>query len=154
MPTNTTNIPTIEALKNLLQRGEVGTQADIKQALAKQGIVVNQSKISRLLRKVGAIKMVNEHGEAIYSLAREPLPPSSDSPLAQLILNISANEVMIVIRTNPGSASLIAHLLDRQYQELQILGTVAGDDTVFVVPQSTQSIPEVMVGIRELLGTR
>lgn len=141
----------IDAIKALLQAGAVSTQEDIKQALAKQGIVVNQSKISRLLRKINAVKMVNDQGDAVYSLTREPLPPSTNSRLARLILDISANEVMIVIRTNPGSASVIAHLLDHQYQELQVLGTVAGDDTLFVVPKSTQQIPQVLAAIKKLL---
>lgn len=142
----------VTALKRLLQTGDVSTQEDIKQALAAQGIIVNQSKISRLLRKVGAIKMVNDQGEAIYSLARDPLPPSTDSPLTGLVLEIDANEVMIVIRTTPGSASIIAHLLDRHSLDLQILGTVAGDDTLFIVPKSVQVIAKLLEDIKKVLG--
>lgn len=150
----TTHLTTIiTALKHLLQTGEVSTQEEIRHSLAAQGILVNQSKISRLLRKIGAVKTVNDQGEIIYSLGSTPPTPSTSSSLAHLILDISANEVMIVIHTTPGSASIIAHLLDRHYATLNILGTVAGDDTLFVVPKSTLIIPQILQAIKDLMNS-
>lgn len=144
------NLSLVEAVKKLLANGHATTQENIRQSLAEQGIVVNQSKISRLLRKLGAVKMFNQQ-EAVYSLPLEPLLPSH-SPLGQLVLDIVANETMLVIRTNPGSASLVARLLDHHYQALQILGTLAGDDTLFVVPKSIKLLKKVSADIRKLLG--
>jgi len=151
-PLSKSNISVVDAVKNLLANGNITTQENIRLSLSKQGIVVNQSKISRLLRKLGAVKMFNHQKEAVYSLPLEPLPPPQYSPLGQLVLNIMANETMIVIRTNPGSASLIARLLDHHYQELQILGTLAGDDTLFVVPKSIKTLKKLTVSIKKLLG--
>jgi len=148
-----TNAAIIEAVKHLLANGTATTQENICLSLSKQGFSVNQSKISRLLRKLGAAKMLNPQKEAVYSLPVEPLPPPQYSPLGQLVLNIAANETLIVIRTNPGSASLIASLLDHQYQELQILGTLAGDDTLFVVPKSIKHIKKLLENIKDLLAT-
>jgi transcriptional regulator of arginine metabolism len=146
------NISVVDAVKNLLVSGSATTQEDICLSLAKRGILVNQSKISRLLRKLGAVKMLNHQQEAIYSLPLEPLLPPQHSQLGQLVLDITANETMIVIRTDPGSASLIARLLDHHYQELQILGTLAGDDTLFVVPKSIKTLKKLMVSIKKVLG--
>lgn len=141
----------LDALKTLLLSGTVSTQEEIKQAMQQQGFPINQSKISRLLRRLGAIKVTNQQGESSYSLPREPLPPSAQSSLAQLIVDIAANETLIIIRTNPGSASLIAALLDRQATELGVLGTVAGDDTLFVVPKSIRTIQQTLEAIKKRL---
>jgi transcriptional regulator of arginine metabolism len=141
-----------EAVKNLLSNGGAGTQDQLIQTLADQGVHTTQPTLSRLLRKLGAVKMINAQGEAVYSLAREPLPPPTHAPLSQLVIEITANESMIVIHTNPGSASLIARVLDHHAPALQILGTLAGDDTLFVVPKSTRHIPTVVDAIREQLA--
>ena len=141
----------ILAIKDLLLEGSVGTQEEIIHALRERGISINQSKVSRLLRRVGAVKISNERGESSYSLHREPLPPSTESSLARLIVDVVANETMIVIHTNPGSASLIARLLDYQTQELAILGTVAGDDTLLVVPKSTRHIKISLAAVKKRL---
>src|SRR5262249_31224642 len=94
-----------EALKSILMSDSVGTQGEIKLALDELGYEVNQSKISRLLRKLGAVKMTNEHKQIVYSLPLEPAPPASKTILSQLIISIKTNETLIVIHTNPGSAS-------------------------------------------------
>lgn len=145
------NTSIMDAIKNLLANGNVTTQENIRISLAKQNIVINQSKISRLLRKIGVVKMFNNQKEAIYALPLEPLPPPQHSPLGQLMLDIVANETMIVIRTNPGSASLIARLLDHHYQALKILGTLAGDDTLFVVPKSIKNLKKLTMAIEKLV---
>jgi transcriptional regulator of arginine metabolism len=141
----------MEALKKLLIAGTASTQDEIKHALFKQGITINQSKISRLLRKMGAVKITNEQGESLYSLPRNLAPRTTQSSLSQLIIDIVANEALIIIHTNPGSASLIGGLLDHQIQDLGILGTVAGDDTVFVVPKSIHHIQEALQAIKKRL---
>lgn len=142
----------IEALKLILLSGKVSTQDDIKLALEHEGYEVNQSKISRLLRKLGAVKTSNERKQFVYSLQREPAPPTSKNILSQLIISITVNEALIVIHTNPGSASLIGRLLDHNRQELNILGTVAGDDTVFIAPKSIKQIAKTLRAMTSFLA--
>lgn len=121
-------------------------------ALQKKGFDVNQSKISRLLRKLTAIKIKNERGETVYALPKEPAPPSAKSPLIHLILNIAANENLVVIQTSPGSASLIARLIDYHERESTILATLAGDDTIFVAPKSIKDIEKTLTEVKRLLA--
>lgn len=141
----------IGALRTLLMGREAGTQEDICIALEKKGYEINQSKVSRLLRKIGAIKVVNAKGQTIYSLAREPAPPSMDTPLRELILDVVANETLIVIFTSPGSASMVARVLDYVQVSTQILGTIAGDDTIFIAPKSIKEIQKLQQEIKALL---
>lgn len=140
-----------EALKAILLSDSVGTQDEIRLALEKLGYEVNQSKISRLLRKLGAIKTSNEHNEIIYTLPLEPVPSATKDILSQLIISIKTNESLIIIQTNPGSASLIGRLLDHNRDELNILGTVAGDDTIFIAPRSVKEIKDTVEVVKEFL---
>lgn len=142
----------IDALKQILLSGDAGTQEEIVNSLLQKGYDVNQSKISRLLRKIGAVKVTNEHKLIVYTLPLEPAPPTSKNILSQLITNISYNEVTIVIHANPGSASLIARLLDHHRQELNILGTVAGDDTLFITPTSIKEIKATVNAIKTFIS--
>jgi transcriptional regulator of arginine metabolism len=142
----------LTSLTTILQAGTAGTQDEIKKALEKQGHEVNQSKISRALRKMGAIKIMNEQRQIIYALPKEPALPHSKNVLSQLIVSIDANEHLIVISTNPGSASLIARFLDHHRTELNILGTVAGDDALFVAPKSVKQLADTVRLIHSFLG--
>jgi len=66
------------------------------------------------------------------------------------VIDIVANESMIIIKTSPGAASLLARVLDQK--KCQVLGTIAGDDTIFVAPESIQSIEQSLSLIRRQLG--
>jgi transcriptional regulator of arginine metabolism len=140
-----------DALKTLLISRKANTQEDLCEALNQLGYEVNQTKISRLLRKMGAVKVLDSQGKIVYSLPREPSPPSLDTPLRELIVHIAANETMIVIFTSPGSASLVARLLDYQQTSIGILGTIAGDDTILIIPQSIKDIQTVTKKLKQLL---
>lgn len=142
----------VDALKSLLSDRKACTQEDLCIALAKQGYEINQSKISRLLRKIGAIKVVNERGQPTYSLPREPAPPALMMSIRDLILDIVANEALVVIFTSPGSASMVARILDYSQTKTEILGNVAGDDTIFVAPKSTKNIQKLLKEVKDLLG--
>ncbi len=139
------------ALHEVLQKKEVGTQEEIRQALELQGFSLNQVKISRLLNKIGAIKM-NEGKRTVYRLPTELVNVRPDDSLKHLILNIGHNGHLIVIQATPGGAQLVARLVDL-HKELGILGTVAGDDTIFIAPQNIERIEEIYQQVyRFLLG--
>ncbi len=141
----------LEDLKKLLIEGSASTQEDIKQYLTKLGFEVNQAKISRLLRKLGAIKISNEQGQVVYCLPKEPAPPPARSLVTNLVIDITCNESLIVIHTSPGSASLFGRLIDHNLLKLGVLGTVAGDDTIIVVPKSIKQIQKTFSDIKKLL---
>lgn len=139
----------IVAIQDLLQKKMVRTQDEIREALQKQGFEVNQAMISRILHKLGAIKM-NEGNQVVYRLPSELMAITPKDQLKQLVLKITHNETLIVIQTSPGSAQLVARLLD-QKNISGILGTLAGDDTIFVAPEKTKLTAELYQTIREIL---
>lgn len=145
------------ALRELLEQGLAGTQDEIRLALEQNGIMVSQSKISRLLHKISAVKITDAKGRAIYrlshdaNLTHELLSTNSQSSIGQLVTGITANEMLIVIHTNPGAASLVARILDQEKQTLDSLGCIAGDDTIFVAPKSSQAITTTLAAMKQLL---
>lgn len=140
----------LDDLKRVLLNGGNTTQEAIALALEGKGHQVNQSKISRLLRKLNAIKTQNDQGAMVYCLPHDAEAPPIHSSLEALVIDIVANEQLIVIKTSPGAASLIARVLDQK--KCEILGTIAGDDTIFVAPESIQNIQQSLILVRKQLG--
>ncbi|EKD75801.1 MAG: Arginine repressor [uncultured bacterium] len=138
------------SIQGLLEKKAVGTQEEIRDALLKKGIPVNQVRVSRILHKLGAIKM-NEDGKIVYRLpsdAEKYFVPKEI--LKKLISRITHNESLVVIQTVSGSGQVVARLLDLT-KNLDILGTVAGDDTIFVAPKTTKNIETLFKKIYNLL---
>jgi len=140
----------ISDLRNLLLQGVTATQETICAALQDKGHLVNQSKVSRLLRKINAIKSKNAQGEMVYRLPHDVAPPSIKTSLSELIIEVVANETTIIVKTSPGSASLIARIIDDK--ECDIIGTIAGDDAIFIAPRSVKKINETLGLICAFLG--
>ena len=111
---------------------------------------VNQSKVSRMLSKFGAVRTRNTRMEMVYCLPSELSVPNTRSSLKDLVLDIDHNNMLIVIRTTPGAAQLIARLLDSVSKMEGILGNIAGDDTIFVTPTKETDINNLMLRIQDL----
>lgn len=141
----------LDALRKLLGQGELSTQEELVEKLDKLGFSVTQSTISRDLRKLGAVKAIDPDGRTVYRLqGTEAEAPVLGTQLRDLVLDIRTNGSMIVIHTTTGSASLVARHLDR-VRSPSILGTIAGDDTIFVAPASARNIRATQEAIEELL---
>ena len=133
----------LKAFKTLLKEQNFSSQADIVEALKQQGFDnVSQSKVSRLLSRFGAVRARNAKQEMVYCLPPELGVPTTESPLKQLVLSVNHNQSLIVIKTSPGAAQLIARMLDSLNHDLGVLGTIAGDDTIFIAPIDTSSIEQ------------
>ncbi|TRX54038.1 transcriptional regulator ArgR [Thalassomonas sp. M1454] len=131
----------VNAFKDLLKQEQFGSQGDIVDALKSQGFDnISQSKVSRMLSKFGAVRTRNARQEMVYCLPAELGVPTAKSPLKQLVLDIEHNEVMIILHTSPGAAQLIARLLDSLGKSDGVLGTIAGDDTIFIAPTEVKEI--------------
>ncbi len=141
----------VDTLRVLLMGRRASSQEVICSSLEKLGYEINQTKVSRLLRQIGAIKVTNAQGQTVYSLPREPAPPSMNASIRNLILDIVANETLVIIFTSPGSASMVARVLDYNQITTGILGTIAGDDTIFVAPKTIKDIHKLSEEIKRLL---
>ncbi len=121
------------ALRRLLVQAELSSQEDLRDSLKRQGFKVTQATVSRDLRKLGAIRVLATGGKTAYRLNESAPESAQPRSLRELVVDIQANDSMIVIHTTLGSASLVARHLDLT-KPGGIIGTIAGDDTIFVAP--------------------
>ncbi|MDP3559516.1 MAG: ArgR family transcriptional regulator [Legionellaceae bacterium] len=147
-----------QVLREILLEGNARTQSEIQQALEKRSLSISQSKISRLLHQIGAVKVVDAQGKTQYRLPHEmglihELTSSQEKTLIrQWVLDVSANETLIIIHTTPGAAGMVARILDQHRTRIDILGTIAGDDTIFVAPKQQTQIATAIKMITELFS--
>ncbi len=145
----------ISAFKALLKEEKFGSQGEIVGALQQQGFEnINQSKVSRMLSKFGAVRTRNAKMEMVYCLPAELGVPTTSSPLKNLVTDIDHNDALIVIRTSPGAAQLIARLLDSLGKPEGILGTIAGDDTIFITPTKSLEIGQTFKAVKSLFDLK
>ncbi|HEX2700003.1 MAG TPA: arginine repressor [Acidimicrobiales bacterium] len=121
----------------LLERHAVTSQAQLVELLADHGVVATQATVSRDLDDLGAVKVRVPGGETVYAipeLARNRLAPEDHlrRVLGEWVGEVAHSGNIVVLRTPPGSAHVVGSALDRAGLE-EIIGTVAGDDTVIVV---------------------
>lgn len=141
----------VKAFKAILKEEKFSSQGEIVDALKAQGFDnINQSKVSRMLTKFGAVRTRNAKMEMVYCLPIELGVPTTSSPLKELVMEIGYNSALVVIHTGPGAAQVIARLLDSLGKAEGILGVVAGDDTIFITPTHTISTEDLYESVCEL----
>jgi transcriptional regulator of arginine metabolism len=126
------------AIAELIRANPISSQEEVAERLLEKGYTATQATISRDLDQIGAVK-VRRGGRLSYSLpdrVRDSAAPSVDTILHQWVRSIDVAMNTIVMKTPPGSAHLIGVALD-QSQHPQIVGTICGDDTIFVACRST-----------------
>lgn len=134
----------VRFFRQLLKEERCGSQGQIVALMQAQGFDnISQSKVSRMLSRFGAVRARNALNELVYCLPPELGKMDSGIAVKDLVEEIDHNESMIVIKTSPGAAQMIARLLDSIGLKGGIMGCVAGDDTILVAPASVQGIEEV-----------
>lgn len=132
-------------IADILRRTTVRSQAELAQLLTADGLAVTQATLSRDLVELGAVKVRHGDGGLLYAVPgeggdRTPLGGVDqevlDSRLArlceELLMTAEASANLVVLHTPPGAAQFLASAIDRS-RLLDVLGTIAGDDTVLVV---------------------
>ncbi len=126
-------------IESVIGRRRVGTQLELREALAAAGCAVTQATLSRDLRELRIEKMHDELGRARYAIpgGRRSDPAAAlVSILEQFGRRVTAAQNLVVIRSEIGAAPAIARALDRVEHQL-IVGTFAGDDTCLVIARTT-----------------
>ena len=143
----------METLKMLISSMELGSQEEVLQALEKEGYKLTQATLSRDLKQLKVAKAASMNGKYVYVLPNETMYKriSKPRPATEMLqtsgfqsINFSGN--MGVIKTRPGYASSIAYNIDDS-DIPAIIGTIAGDDTIFIVIKEGASYEEVIDGL-------
>jgi transcriptional regulator of arginine metabolism len=136
-------------IRELIGSRQVATQEELRELLAARGHDVTQATLSRDLAQVGGRRAAQPGGGTYYELGdmlRAPLL------LNDLVRTIDDNGTLVVVHTTPGAAQVVAGVLDRA-KVPEVLGTIAGDDAIFVAPARGVTTSRVIKKLRELVAT-
>ena len=143
-------------IARLLAERPVASQAQLVELLSEQGVVATQATVSRDLEDLGAIKVRVPGGESVYAIPE--LPSEQVAPhehlrrvLGDWVVEVRRAHHLVLLRTPPGSAHVVASALDRAGLE-GVLGTVAGDDTLLVIVGEEDDPAAVADRLAELAG--
>ena len=139
MSTPHTKVARQEMINDCITQGSIHSQIEFVYRLKNSGFDVTQATVSRDLEEIGAVRGRDSQGDPNYRINQE----SIDEPLSKvsrlisdLLVDVKSSGNLTVLRTPPGGAQLLASALDRASRAgtiPQIIGTIAGDDTVLVV---------------------
>ena len=136
----------LSALRRILQEKSVPNQDAIKKHLLREGISVSQATLSRDLKGMGGFRKTMDGGRLAYTL-----PGPEDTIRVKESLGMAVREYMtdmvivgnfMVIKTTPGNASSLCIILDNIAWK-EIVGTIAGDDTILIIAQTDSDIKKV-----------
>ena len=124
-------------IARILEQHAVSSQAQLVDLLMEEGVVATQATVSRDLEDMGAVKVRVPGGDLVYAIPE--LPSDQIAPEDHLrrvfgdwVVDVAVSMNLVVLRTPPGSAHVVASALDRAGLE-EVVGTIAGDDTIMVV---------------------
>jgi transcriptional regulator of arginine metabolism len=134
----------------LISTRPVRTQEELAEALTAQGWEVTQSSVSR---DIAALRLLKVDGAYRKSLPRVPRGDPDEIRVAEGVLTVEpAGEALVVLHTSPGEANHVAVALDRLAWP-EVVGTIAGDDTIFLAVKDAKAQQRVLREVRKLATT-
>jgi transcriptional regulator of arginine metabolism len=130
-----------QTILSLIQAKPIGTQEDLRALLERAGVTVTQSSLSRDLEELGIVK---QHGH--YTL-----PRANGSSARGLLSLDQSGDSLVVARTLPGLASAVAVEIDAAALT-EVVGTIAGEDTIFIAVRDAKAQRPTIKQIWELFG--
>lgn len=117
-------------IRKIITGGRVATQEDLGEKLAELGIPTTQATLSRDIRELGIVKTAQGYREPGVATSLPRPRENLRRVFQEFLRDVQTAQNIVVIKTNPGSANTVALALDAE-NWLEIIGTVAGDDTIF-----------------------
>jgi len=141
------------AVLDIVQTQRIASQEELRAMLARRGLTVTQATLSRDIRQLGLVKVSDPEGGSSYRPAAHgaTLSPTLAQLLPALAVSIEGVGNLVVIRTTPGSANTVGMALDRQ-RFAEVMGTIAGDDTILLVVRSDRARRAVIRHLRAGAG--
>lgn len=139
-----------QLILQLIENGGVASQEELRRALARQGQQVTQATLSRDIHELGVIKTGNGYAVALQAPG-DPALPSAERLVREFVLSVREAQNQLVVKTTVGSAQPVAAALDSVGWE-EMLGSIAGDDTILIICESKIEAERVADRIREMLA--
>ncbi len=144
------------AIVDIVRTEQIATQSGLRDALAGRGIECDQGTVSRDIRELGLVKAAGDDGGYYYAAIDDVSPvvrTSRISVLRQMVKAVVASQPVVVIRCGPGNAPAVGEALDH-LGLADIIGTVAGDDTLMAVVREGASANDTANEILKEIGLK
>lgn len=141
------------AILDIIEKQEIETQEELASALNARGIRVTQATVSRDIKELRLLKVLTPSGKYKYATGDQADNNLTDRfirMLAESLLSVSSANNLIVVKTLSGSANVAAEALDSMRWP-EVLGTLAGDNTVLLIIRSNEETITVTSRIREMM---
>ena len=141
------------AILDIIEKQEIETQEELASALNARGIRVTQATVSRDIKELRLLKVLTPSGKYKYATGDQADNNLTDRfirMLAESLLSVSSANNLIVVKTLSGSANVAAEALDSMHWR-EVLGTLAGDNTVLLIIRSNEETITVTSRIREMM---
>ncbi|MDP6125232.1 MAG: arginine repressor [Candidatus Latescibacteria bacterium] len=139
----------------LVRQGQIGTQTDLAQALAKEGHQVSQPTLSKDMTELGLSKVHGPDGVTLYQVPGQVAPGGQAHrlrmELTEFLISWEQAGKLVVLKTVNGHAAGVAWAVDGEAWQ-EVVGTVAGEDTVLVVARTESSAAEFIERLEEVLA--
>lgn len=142
-----------ERILNLIKYNNISTQTDLTDRLIKSGYNVTQATVSRDLQELRIVKGVGEDGVYKYELPKEDVKVNTsrhEAVLRQCLVSVDYAMNTVVLKTMTGAAQAVAYALDMYVIE-DVLGTIAGDDTIMMVVRTENTARNVCTDLKRFL---
>ncbi|SFB96744.1 hypothetical protein [Pseudoalteromonas denitrificans] len=147
--------PLIQNIKELLDEQQIRSHYELAYYLSERGFEnISQPQISRILKQIGAINIKNSKGESVYSIKHELMMPTLETKVHELVIDVHTNEFLIMVATIPGSADIVARVIEFNCAKNLILAVIAGDDSVMVMPKRIEQCGLIKHKIDIFFGTK
>ena len=141
------------AILDIIEKQNIETQEELAEALRLRGIRVTQATVSRDIKELRLLKVLTPTGAYKYATADKAENGLSDRfirMLAESLLSVASSNNLIVVKTLSGSANVAAEALDSLHWP-EILGTLAGDNTLLLIIRSEADVPAVQTRLQEMM---
>jgi transcriptional regulator of arginine metabolism len=125
----------LSAIRHVVERESVHSQEELRQRLAAMGFVVTQATLSRDIKELGLVKRAADgayQGTGGESGSTATAVMALSRALGEFLLGVDSAQQLVVVKSGPGQAQLLALAIDRA-RLTDVVGTIAGDDTILVV---------------------
>lgn len=145
----------LEATRRVIEENQVGNQEDVLSLLKAKGFRVTQATLSRDFKELGVVKVHDSsRGGYVYQLSAQTpkfIVPNASHLTSDGIKSIEFSNSLAVIKTHPGFASAVAYIIDNNVIR-EIIGTLAGDDTVLLIVREGCSREQVIEAISHFIS--
>ncbi|HZJ83510.1 MAG TPA: arginine repressor [Clostridia bacterium] len=138
---------------NIIENKDIETQEDLANELRKRGIEITQATVSRDIKQLRLVKVLASSGAYKYAYIDNSIPEMSQKLIrvfAESVTSIDFANNLIVIRTIAGSAQAAASAVDALNWE-EIIGCIAGDDTIIVVVRENEKVEEIIQRFKQII---